>query len=251
MLLDRKFSIAVANHSSSEHEKLNLPYVEVCNADGNIKPVGFNFYDSDFLDNISNKNKTYCELSVLYSFWKQGIITDTFGLAHYRRLFCLDNSHEPFDVVLKPFEQRYDFAAKQLDYIDNYKDSVVVGYTGLVGGSIWNQFKVTHPDLFDFFSYTCEVFGQLYSDLKNPINFFHNNSHLNHCNMFIAPKDIVVEWCEIIFPLLSKVESEAPFNLDNYSLRWAGFFSERFFTYYISSLNNKINTIIKPIIMFG
>ena len=250
MLLDKSYSIAVANHSPSNYKKLSLPYLEACNADGENKPAGFDFYDSDFVDNISSKNKTYCELSILYSFWKQNLITETFGLAHYRRLFCLDNSYGPLDVVSKKFDDRYSFAEEQSAHINDYQNSIVVGYTGLVGGSIWNQFKITHPDLFNFFSYTCEVFGELYPELKNPISFFHNNAHLNHCNMFIAPKDIVTEWCEIIFGLLFKVENEAPKNLDNYSLRWGGFFSERFFTYYISLLSDKVPTVIKPIVMF-
>jgi hypothetical protein len=247
---DSQFSIAVAHHESVDYPLLLSPYINICNVNNGEKPSGFELYDIDFTDNIFHKNKTYCELSVLYSLWKQGLISNMFGLAHYRRLFCLDNTYGSFDVVIKSFSERQDFASRQASYLNDYFESVIVGYTGLTGGSIWNQFKITHPDLFPFFAYASEKFGLLYPEMGNPINFFQNNSHLNHCNMFIAPKKVVNDWCSIIFNFLEEIESEAPKELDSYSLRWAGFFSERFFTYFINSIQDKINVLIKPIILF-
>jgi hypothetical protein len=248
--INNDFSIAVAHHNTVNYPLLESPYISICNAEGGQKPPGFEIYDVDFSDNISSKNKTYCELSVLYSLWKQELISDTFGLAHYRRLFCLDNTYGSFDVVVKSFSERHDFALRQLQYMKDYNGSVIVGYTGLVGGSIWNQFKITHPDLFPFFAYASEKFGLLYPEMQNPISFFQNNAHLNHCNMFIAPKEVVNHWCSIIFNFLENIEAEAPKELDPYSMRWAGFFSERFFTYFINSIQDKINVLIKPIILF-
>lgn len=250
MLEGNEYSIVVANHSSNDYQKLLLPYIEACNIDNEIKPVGFDYYDSDFVDNISHKNKTYCELSVLYSFWKQNLITETFGLAHYRRLFSLSDDYAALDVIIKSFDDRFLFSENQKKFIEKYKNSVVVGYTGLVGGSIWNQFKITHSDLFEFFAFACEKFGFLFPQMGNPISFFQTHAHLNHCNMFIAPRNIVEQWCNIIFPFLESIENHAPENLDGYSLRWAGFFSERFFTYFISSIQDSVNVVIKPIVLF-
>lgn len=248
--IDSQFSIAVAYHDSISYPLLPTPYINICNAGGGEKPPGFKLYDIDFLDNVSSKNKTYCELSVLYSLWKQHLISNTFGAAHYRRLFCLDNTHGPFDVVVKNFSERQDFAIKQAKHISDYIGSVVVGYTGLVGGSIWNQLRISHPELFPFFSYASQKFALMYPEMGDPINFFQNNSYLNHCNMFIAPKEVVNNWCSIIFSFLQNIESEAPQKLNPYNSRWAGFFSERFFTHYINSIQDKTKVIIKPIILF-
>jgi len=248
--INSQFSIAVSYHDEINYPLLPSPYIDICNVKNGKKPAGFKLYDIDFVDNISIKNKTYCELSVLYSLWKQQLISNTFGTSHYRRLFCLDDTHNPFDVIVKNFSERQTFAVEQVKHLRKYISSVIVGYTGLAGGSIWNQLKIAHPELFPFFSYAAKEFALMYPEMGDPIGFFQNNSHLNHCNMFIAPREIVNNWCSIIFNFLESIESKAPQNLDSYNMRWAGFFSERFFTYYISSIQDKTNVVIKPIILF-
>ena len=42
-------------------------------------------------DNISDKNKEYCELTVQYYVWKN-IDADAYGFCHYRRFFCFDEA---------------------------------------------------------------------------------------------------------------------------------------------------------------
>lgn len=245
-----KTTILVSHHLDLQDDALPAPYLEVCNQDNERRPSGFDVYDSDFKDNISNKNKLYCELSPLYSFWKQGLITDTFGLAHYRRVFCLESIEQPVETLKIPFDQRYKTAMDQVQSLDLYKNKIVVGNAFLGGMNIWEQFYDAHPHLFPFFEYACERFGEIYPDLGNPSHFFNNCPYLSPCNMFIAPKCIVQKWCEIIFKFLFSIEDAAPAELDTYSSRWAGFFSERFFTYFVSSLHNDIEVVIKPIILF-
>ncbi|MBE7082228.1 MAG: DUF4422 domain-containing protein [Clostridiales bacterium] len=57
--------------------------IQVGAAINNTKINSF-LHDNDSLDNISHKNKSYCEMIAIYYAWKN-MSADYFGLFHYRR----------------------------------------------------------------------------------------------------------------------------------------------------------------------
>ena len=79
-------------------------------------------------DNISDKNKEYCELTVQYYVWKN-IDADAYGFCHYRRFFCFDDAvKKPYLVFGKMSEKqqkRYLGTEEQIEKLVKEHDIVV------------------------------------------------------------------------------------------------------------------------------
>ncbi len=77
--------IAVAAHKQAWMPQ-DPVYLPMQAGAANHAPLGF--LRDDAGENISEKNDTYCELTVLYHLWRHGD-ADVLGLAHYRRHFAI------------------------------------------------------------------------------------------------------------------------------------------------------------------
>ena len=84
--LMKKIQIIVATHKAywMPQDDMYLP-IHV-GAEG--KELELGYVKDNTGDNISNKNKNYCELTGLYWAWKN-LDAKYIGLAHYRRHFCM------------------------------------------------------------------------------------------------------------------------------------------------------------------
>ena len=167
-------------------------------------------------DNISLKNKIFCELTALYWIWKN--VNDEYvGLYHYRRRFALSKNqimsilaHK--DVIL-PKKKRLRISVQE-QYIKEHNE---------------NDWKVMLDTLKEFYP-TYYEFSE---------NVFESNA-LYMYNMFVMNKEIYDKYCQWLFPLLFKIEEKLKnVKRDNYQNRYIGFMSERLFTLYIQY--NKLN----------
>lgn len=229
-------SIIVCNHKALDREPLEYPYIDVCNVFQGLKPDGYIHYDSDADINISKFNNQYCELSQLYSFWTSNLFTEYFGLCHYRRFFLFEDRNDP--VVEIDFENynKYIYninALKSFEY-----DLILPNQISLGSHSIYSQFESIHPNLVGIFEETCKVFDNNIKS-EDSITWFKNNNLLTPCNMFVAKRELIKHWCLILFTTLFEVQRTIDIDLRGYDLRWAGFVSERLFTFYIENFVDK------------
>lgn len=171
-------------------------------------------------DNISLKNRQYCELTALYWMWKHAK-EDIIGLSHYRRHFVLPENWqmlmEQYDIdVILPVPT---FVAPNI--ADNYKERH--------DASDWEylmQYLKEH--LPDDYELSHKVYG---GNLYSP------------CNMFIMKKEILHELCSWMFPILDAVTEHGGEKEDTYLNRYAGFISERLLTLFFEKNRDRFHIV--------
>lgn len=217
------------------HKKVSLkelkPYKLLLVGSSNNKDNIYKEYLKDNCgDNISNKNENYCELTGLYWIWKN-INEDVVGLVHYRRFFYrywkkltknriiteneISNDLKKYDIIL-PFKSYFTESIESQYYYNHYKkdlDSVE---------KIINDFYPEYVDAYKkvMSQNTCYAF-----------------------NMFIAKKDLIDDYCNWLFDILSKLENKIDISdYDDYQKRIYGFIAERLFNVWIEKKKLKVKT---------
>ncbi|MDV5172132.1 DUF4422 domain-containing protein [Photobacterium rosenbergii] len=183
--------------------------------------VDLGFLKDNIGTNISEKNKSYCELTALYYAWKNKSKNKKYlGLAHYRRLFVKDSfkakinaSKEvltdsdineiliDYDVIL-PKKRFYPFTTVKQHYCQSHfeKDILLLE----------------------------ELISNKYSEYSESFNSVVNSKSIHLYNMFVMKTELADEYCEWLFSVLFELESLVDIsNYDSYQGRIFGFLSER------------------------
>lgn len=185
--------------------------------------LGMQRDDSDatgICDNISGKNKNYCELTALYWAWKNHshIFPDTnfVGISHYRRFFYVPGKRD-------------------IHFLEN--GGVIIPKLKLYPYSVENAYRIEHES-FDI-DVLKSVVTELYPECEESLLKVLRGNKTTVCNMFIASKDFFDSYCRWLFSILFEVEKRV--HIDHYSdyqKRIFGFMSERLL--YVYLLKNHI-----------
>lgn len=210
------------------------------NSDNKIENM--DFYDDDG-DNISEKNKSYCELTATYWAWKN-LKSDYYGLFHYRRYlsFAKDSSESEYagrafptvssalndinldEKAMRKIIEGNDFVVPKKESIKN-----ATGYD-----SIYSQYKNEH--YIEDLDYCLDYIEEKYPDIHAYSDALSSDSGY-FCNMFIMKKEIFNEYCSFIFDVLGNFEENNDFS--NYSMqqyRVTGYIAERLTNIFIHYL---------------
>lgn len=171
-------------------------------------------------ENISLRNKQYCELTALYWIWKNAM-EDVVGLVHYRRHFTM------------PLDWKGRMAANKVD--------VILPVPLFVAPSLEVNFRSRHDgsDLDYMFEYIKEHHAEEYDELRE----FWNNGLYSPCNMLIARKEVLDDLCEWLFPILFAVAEHGGQKEDTYLNRYPGFISERLISYFFEKNKDKYKVL--------
>ena len=208
--MDEDLAIYMATHSEKCIHVLEYDYIIPIQAGKALNSVSIEEVTDNTGDNISEKNNTYCELTVLYWMWKN-TNNKYIGLYHYRRRFDIDkeeilNILNNTDIIL-PKKKIFKISLKEQYIKEHNKQDWYI---------LMDILRELYPEYYEFSNKVFE---------KNEIYRF---------NMFIMKKEMFDNYCEWLFPILEKVEKNINVEeKNNYQKRYAGFMSERLFTLYV------------------
>ena len=203
-------------------------------------------------DNISSKNKSYCELTALYWAWKniKKIYPDLkyIGLNHYRRYFSF-NKKNFFDDSIRMSEKEvvnYNLNKNKLEKILSKYDAVMAK-PRMYPYPLEIDYSVCHvsDDIRTLKQIIHELSPEYDCDFYKVIT---SNNKLSHYNMNIIKWNDFDAYCTWLFKIL--FEAEKRINIANYSdvqSRIFGYMAERLFNVWVehTQLKKKYLNIIK------
>ncbi len=156
-------------------------------------------------DNISVHNKVVNEMTSIYWAWKHYLEIgdpDYIGFNHYRRFFDLDDlkDRDGYDIV----------CAERLVFPQ----------------TVYGAYKIYHKaeDMNLAASVIKTADPEFWVDFHNAIS----GNTLFSCNMFLMKRELFFEYCETVFPLVSRIAASIDLNgRDNYQKRAVCFLAER------------------------
>ena len=209
-------------------------------------------------DNISAKNRSYCELTAQYWAWKH-LDADYYGFMHYRRYFNFSDTtypihHEPFifgDVV---FDRNDDETLSRIGFEEERMREVITAHDFIApepiatpdSSNVYDQYRESVGHHIEDLDTVLAVIKARYPEIWPSAQRYLAQDRLYVCNMFVMRKDLFRAYSEWLFDILSAHERLS--NDYRYSLvgrRVSGYLGERlcgiYLTYLYDSGRNGLN----------
>lgn len=215
-----------------------------------IAPKRFdNMLHDDEGDNISDKNKMYCELTAQYWAWKNQPNLDYYGFFHYRRYLSFNPIQLEHWENIVYFDYCDDKAVEQIMLNEEVMKNLISKYDAIypqenpIGGDTIYEHWVKHLEKRDI-DLLVEIIMEKYPDFYEVTNEVLNAKQAIHCNMFIMKREHFMKYSEWLFDILAEHERRSDHS--NYSTekyRTMGHLAERLcaiYSKYLEKQNLKI-----------
>ena len=186
-------------------------------------------------DNISSKNKNYCELTCLYWAWKN-LEADYIGLCHYRRHFAQNNNKDKWQRILdKPTAEKM---------LEKYP-AILPKQRNYYIETTYQQYVHAHnkQDL----DITEDILRQYYPEYMPAYKMVMDSTKGHRFNMMVMRRDLFDGYCNWLFDVLFRLEDRLDISeYSAYDRRVFGFVSERLLDVWL--LTNKVDYCELPVV---
>lgn len=160
-------------------------------------------------ENISKKNKEYCELTALYWIWKNDK-SQYVGLCHYRRHFNLSR-----EMIKK-------LAVSNIDVVLTIP---ILNFPNVRTTYANDHIEEDWEIMLKAIRTLCPEYSKTADKLQRGVFYY-------GYNMLIARKNILDDYCTWLFPILEYCEEHCKKKDDKYQNRYIGFLAERLLSIY-------------------
>ena len=189
-------------------------------------------------DNISEKNREYCELTAHYYVWKN-VSADYYGFCHYRRFFCSnENLKRPYLALGKRFD------GNLLGNVSGWRDiicnhDIIAPRSEDMGISAREHYCTSTFHFAEDLDLFIEILDRKAPQLSVTAEQYLAQSRQYFCNMFIMGREHFFEYCEILFTVLEEFDRRKTLHGNFQSDRTDGYLGEIFTGIYLTYCREK------------
>ena len=237
VLKDIKILESVFKGNSKGYGNIIFP-VSAGTALYNKNDIVLSMHDNDG-DNISNKNPSYCELTVQYWAWKN-LRCDVCGIFHQRRFLDLSgiNKRYPYRIAKQPDEITLQKAGLSYQAVCELTDkySVIANRRENLYESVETFYNRNDRQNFDDIGLLKDIIKEKYSEYYPSAEKYFKGTYSYFCNVFIMDKKMFDCYSEWLFDILFEYEKRKPENL--FYPREMGKLGERLFGIYMTYIKD-------------
>ena len=252
---DIKILISCHKQSMVPDSKIMLP-IEV-GADLRKKHIEGILQDNQG-ENISSKNKMYCELTAQYWAWKN-LDADYYGFFHYRRYLSFADKKHPVDQWQNVIEESPDSnCLKKYNLEDDYIQKLVMEYDLVLSEeknvakmpdknpSVYEQYKNGRSLNIKDIDLVHDIIKKKYPNYLDTFEKVMKGEKTCLCNMYIMKKELFHEYMAWLFDILFEFEKRS--DMSEYTVegyRTPGHLAERLLTVFCWYTEKKKNLKVK------
>lgn len=200
-----------------------------------------NYLRDDIGDNISRKNKYFCELTGYYWLWKNAMeqADEVIGIVHYRRGFS------SFLNGLMSIILRKSFVPLKKSEIDKYleKNDFILPIKHVFSNTVYEQYSKAH--VASDVDAVRNIISNIYPEYLQSFDIVFNGHTLFTGNLFVTKRDKFNKYCEWLFSILfefEKTNNIGKYNCE-YNKRVYGFLAERLLNVFLHYNSLKIKQL--------
>lgn len=191
-------------------------------------------------DNISAKNREYCELTAHYYVWKN-IQADYYGFCHYRRFFGKDNKNKAPYVAkgLLSYSGRSLLAQGEELYQLIKSHDIIAPRSEDMGIPVREHYCTSRYHYSEDLELFLALLYKKFPQVINTAERYLSQHRQFFCNMFIMDRTHFHEYCAMLFDVLEEFDTKKQLHGDFQSDRTDGYLGELFTGIYITSCMEK------------
>lgn len=205
------------------------------------------FLHDDSGENISAKNRSYCELTGQYWVWKNQQ-ADYYGFYHYRRYFSFKREKHPYVIYNSPDAATLDSMGYQADAMQQLitRYDILVPEAENMYETAWQNYSRAPHHYIEDLELAAQIVKEQHPNYAKAVDTYLGGTKLYLKNMYIMKHELYHQYCSWLFSVLEEFDQRNnwdKYNGSNAAMRVDGYLAERLFGIWYTHL--KQNTAIK------